>query len=57
MRSIAQREHLRVEPIEPTLEDAFIRLMDAPGAEPEASPKAARRDAAARPPSEGGPAR
>lgn len=28
MRSIGQREHLRVERIEPTLEDAFIRLMD-----------------------------
>ncbi len=31
MRSIERHEHLRVERIEPTLEDAFIRLMDAPG--------------------------
>ncbi|MCD6681636.1 MAG: ABC transporter ATP-binding protein [Burkholderiaceae bacterium] len=32
MQSVALREHLHVQRIEPTLEDAFISLMDAPAA-------------------------
>jgi hypothetical protein len=44
MRSIGQREHLRVERIEPTLEDAFIRLMDVSANGDAATARAATRD-------------